>query len=333
MINFTRALELAWQRVEIILFRPLDANKWFILGLNAFLALLAEGGVVINNPISTQGQTRSYTYHSLPAALHAFKQLISWLTSFALSPWVALYVALAFIYLIVWLALNWVGSRAQFMFLDNIVRNRPAISWPWHRYARQGNIWFLFHLGLVLFSVVFFAGTIGAFLVLNWSWINQERSPQGSELAMVIGLLLGISVLWILYAAVVFLVQSLVLPLYFKQTMGLGAALLAVGRLIVTRPLSIVVYLLISFALTVAGTILSMVAFCLICCLICWLAIIPFVGSMMLSFVLCQLILPVLIYYRCFQLDCLAQFGPEYDVWTVDVPAIASAVTPPPPLG
>jgi hypothetical protein len=48
-------------------------------------------------------------------------------------------------------------------------------------------------------------------------------------------------------------------------------------------------------------------------------------------------LLPVLIFVRCFTLDCLAQFGPEYDVWTVDVPPAGTAYmppfSPPPPPG
>jgi hypothetical protein len=53
---------------------------------------------------------------------------------------------------------------------------------------------------------------------------------------------------------------------------------------------------------------------------------IPYVGTVLL--------LPVVVYVRCFTLDCLSQFGPEYDVWTVDAPVINTApLSPPPPPG
>jgi hypothetical protein len=338
MINFTRAFESAWERTQIILFRPFDSGKWFVIGFNAFLALFAEGGVAINNTLPFQGQNQSYafTYHSFPAALHAAKQLISWAASFATSPWLALYVALGLAYLVVWVALNWVGCRAEFLFLDNIVRNRAAISWPWHRYARQGNGWFIFHLGVLLVSCLFFLAAAGAFLALNWPWINGERDPSGGEAAVLALFLLVLFGLWIVYATAMFLIRSFALPLYFKQSMGLGAALLAVARLTATHPLGILCYVLISGLLAIAGGILSFSIFCVVCCVICWLACIPFVGSMLLSLILCQLVLPVLIFFRCFQLDCLAQFGPDYDVWTVDVPppgpgAVPPFIPPPPP--
>lgn len=333
MIDFTRAFDSAWERMHVILFRPVDPAKWFVIGFNAFLALLAEGGVAINNPFPIQGQSSTYKYQSLPAFLHAFKQFISWAGSFSLSPWLALYLGIAIVYVGIWLALNWVGCRGQFIFLDNIVRNRAAISSPWRRYAHQGNIWFLFHIGLILISSLFFLCAAGAFLALNWSWINAERDPDGNEAVILSCLLLVFFVLWIIYAAVMFLIRSFVIPLYFKQSMGLGAALQAVAQLTVTRPVSIGIYVLISFVLAFAGGILTLLIFCVACCVICWLACIPFIGSMLLSLILCQLILPVLIFFRCFQLDCLAQFGPEYDVWIVDVPPAGLTPNPPLPLG
>src|SRR5476651_1022041 len=118
MIDFTRAFVSAWERMQVILFRPFDPAKWFVIGFNAFLALLAEGGVAINNPFPWNSKNQGYhfPYQSLPALLHSFRQLISWATSFSVSPWLALYVAVGLVGLVVWLALNWVGCRGQFMF-------------------------------------------------------------------------------------------------------------------------------------------------------------------------------------------------------------------------
>jgi hypothetical protein len=222
------------------------------------------------------------------------------------------------------------------MLLDNIVRNRAAIESPWNRYAHQGNIWFLFHLGLILLSTFFFVFAAGAFLVLNWSWINAERDPTGNEVAVLLGLLLIFFALGIVYTAVMFLIRSFVIPLYFKQSMELGAALLAVARLTVSHPISILAYLLVSFVLAFAAGFMAITIFCLVCCVVCWFACIPLIGSMLMSLILCQLILPIVIFLRCFQLDCLAQFGPEYDVWIVDVPpadGMVPTLTPPPQPG
>ena len=37
MINFTQAFDLAWERMLVILFRPFDLGKWFVIGFSAFL--------------------------------------------------------------------------------------------------------------------------------------------------------------------------------------------------------------------------------------------------------------------------------------------------------
>ncbi len=319
MINFTQAFDSAWERMMIILFRPPDAAKWFVIGFNAFLAMLAEGGVVINNSFPIRNQSYTYHYQSLPEFLHEVKQLSSEAATFLSSSWTLLYAGLAILYLCVWLVLNWVGCRGQFILLDNIVRNRAAIAWPWSRYARQGNIWFGFHLGLILFSFFFFTLAFGSFLLLNWAWINAERDPTENEgLYLVMWSLVFVALL-IIYKAISFLIRSFVLPLYFKQTMGLGKALMMIARLTVSHPISIILYVLISFILGIAAAVLTILIFCAGCCVLIWATCLPCLGSMLLMVVLCQLILPILIFCRCFQLDCLAQFGPEYNVWTVDV--------------
>jgi hypothetical protein len=329
MIDFTRAFDSAWERTHVVLFRPLDPAKWFIIGFNSFLALLAENGVSFNynSSYSFNGQSQAFspTYHSLPALLHGLKQAVAEAGTLNTSAWLALYLALAVIYVIAWLTLSWVGARGEFMLLDNIVRNRAAISWPWRHYARQGNTWFLFNLGLVLVSLVLLAGSGAGFLGLNWTWINGERDPAGTEIGALIGGLLVFAALWIVYSAVVFVLRSFVIPIYFKGTLSFGASLQAVGRLIAADPLSVLVYVLLSLCLTLACALLIALLLLVVCCLICWLACIPLVGTMLLSFIVCQMSLPILIFYRCFQLDCLAQFGPQSDVWTVDVPPAASS--------
>ncbi len=325
MIDFGRALQTAWERMCVILFAPFDIGKWGLLGFNAFLALLAEGGVSINNPIpSSNNQKTSFEYSSTTQALHAFKQFTTWASDLPNNPELKILLCLGATYVVVWLVLTWVGCRGQFVFLDNIVRNRAALAEPWQRYGREGNIWFAFHLGLVLLWSLCAAAAAGVFLFLNWGWIRSERNPGGAEIATLIVTTLVFFVLGIIGIAIHFLIRSMVQPLYFKQTMGLGAALLAVMSLVVTRPISIFVYLVLDFALTILSGFIAcfilVFAFCATLSIVCWVSCFPFIGSMMLSMVLCQLILPLLVFQRYFQLGVLEQFGPAYDVFSVDLP-------------
>jgi hypothetical protein len=326
VIDFGRAIQSAWERMLVILFEPFDIGKWGLLGFNAFLALLAEGGVAINNPIpgSNNNEKTSFEFNSTEQALRAFKQFTTWVSDLPNNPWLKIMICAALAYVVIWLVLNWVGCRAQFVFLDNIVRNRAALAAPWQRYGHQGNVWFLFHLGLVALTALFFATAAGVFLFLNWTWISAARDPAGTE-AIVAGLaLLVFGVLGLIGTAITFLIRSLVLPLYFKQTMSLGTALLAVMSLVFTRPLSLFVYLLLSFVLAILSGFITccvfMAAFCVTLSIVCWVSCFPFIGGMLMSMVLCQLILPLLVFQRCFQLGVLEQFGPQYEVFRVDVP-------------
>ena len=53
MINYTRAFDSAWERMMVILFRPFDLGKWFVIGFSAFLAGLVAGGNGFNTSFNT----------------------------------------------------------------------------------------------------------------------------------------------------------------------------------------------------------------------------------------------------------------------------------------
>jgi hypothetical protein len=325
MIDIFRAFHLAWQRMTVILFQPLDGGKWFILGFNAFLVMMAEGDIQFNQPISFTAQKQPpWMGQSLPAVIHGSKEWLESLRALAEGPSILWYAFIAIAYLIGWLVLSWVGSRGQFLFLDNIVRNRAAIAEPWHRYAREGNLWFLFNLLLSFFTTILMVLSVGLFLLVSWAWISQERSPQGAELAALAFFMCAFALFWIVAGSVLFILRSFAIPLLFKQTYGLGSALGAVIHLIFSQPLGVLVFLLASVALGFAGALITFMIGCLICCFIFWLGFIPIIGSLLMTAVLAQLLLPLLVFYRCFQIDCLSQFGPAYDIWSVDVPPAAT---------
>ena len=94
------------------------------------------------------------------------------------------------------------------MLLDNIVRNRAAILSPWQRYARQGNVYFGFHLAFMFVTSLSFLALAAGFLMINWPWINAERVPMGVEVIRLAIYLLVVLVLWLLATPVLYLVRS-----------------------------------------------------------------------------------------------------------------------------
>lgn len=311
MIDFTRAFDSAWERTLVILFRPFNLGKWCAIGLSAFLAGLLDGGNGVNgssfnnNDFTNLNKIGNGQTH---LTLQQFNSNISSAFS-GLQLGIVIFIVLvifAFVFALI-ILLYWLGARGQFMFLDNVVRNRGAIAWPWRHYARQGNSLFLFYLLLfaVTMAVLLFLGGIA--LIVGIPLYLQHRWPQGGEIAVFV--LLGLLYLGfcLVFGFVVFIFKEFGVPLMFRNGLMARAAFIESLGLIKNHPGSIVIFVLLRIAIWIGVAILSII----VCCMTCCLAAIPYVGTVFL--------LPVLVYVRCFSLDCLAQFGPQYDAWTVDV--------------
>ena len=309
----------------VILFRPFDLGKWFTIGFSAFLAAMITGGNGFSfNPSSNNsiGQNHfSSTYSSNINHIHS--QITTALTALVSGMTIVLGLFIFAIVLAFMALFYWLGSRGQFMFLDNVVRNRAALAWPWTAYTRQANslLGFVWLYILVVFAAVlcFTIPAIFALLPL----IRAHRWPEGMEIPFFV-------VFGLLYCAVLFSISiayflfcELGIPIMFRNGLLAGAAFAEVGKLVRLHPGSIAIFILLRIALFIALAVVTTLT-CCCCCFGAW----PYIGTL--------IILPVLVYIKCFTLDFLAQFGPEYDVWTVDVPAPAAPIIDPnplPPLG
>jgi len=326
MINFTRAFDSAWERMMIILFRPFDFGKWFVIGFSAFLAGFLEGGNGasggnfnnlgnLNQPSSHS--TSSVTTPNLNDELHKFNTSISHAFT-GLQAGVIVVIALVVVVLVLLLTVLflWLGTRGQFLFLDNIVRNRGAIAWPWQQYSRQANSLFWLDLLFMVISIVIVIPLIVIAVVMAIPLFQQNRWPAGGEIAGFIVLFLLYLAFMIVFTFVLFIFRSFGIPLMFRNGLMARPAFIQSMGLIRLHPGSILLFTLLRFALSIGVWVVSVVA-----CCACCIGVIPYIGTVA--------ILPALIYVRCFTLDCLAQFGPEYDVWTVDVAPGSLLSTPP----
>jgi hypothetical protein len=203
------------------------------------------------------------------------------------------------------------------MFLDNIVRNRGAISWPWQYYARQANSLFGFYLLFLVISFAIFLPIIIVAVVMCIPLFMQHRWPGGGEITGFVGLGLIYLALAVVVGFILFIFREFGIPLMFRQGLLARPAFWESMNLIRQHTGSVVVFVLLRIAIFIGVAILSLI----ICCATCCIGALPYIGTVIL--------LPVLVYVRCFTLDCLAQFGPEYDVWTVDVPPTGPGGIPP----
>jgi len=322
MIDFTRAFDSAWERMHVILFRPFDFGKWCAIGLSAFLAGFLQGGNGFNSSFNTNnfnnnsfnkysgGQTPKFDLHQFNSNLtHAISSM-----QVGLIVLVSLVIiALVFGFI---LLLYWLGARGQFMFLDNIVRNRGAISWPWQYYARQANSLFGFYLLFLVISFAIFLPILIVAVVMCIPLFTQHRWPGAGEITGFVVLGLGYLALAVVVSFILFVFREFGIPLMFRKGLLARPAFWESMNLIRQHAGSVVVFVLLRIAIFIGVAILSLI----ICCATCCIGALPYIGTVIL--------LPVLVYVRCFTLDCLAQFGPEYDVWTVDVPPF---IPQPPP--
>jgi hypothetical protein len=330
MINFTRAFDSAWERMTIILFRPFDLGKWFLIGLSAFLAGLMGGGNGANfrynqnfNTNWNQSQGQSPNFQVELQHLHA--RIMNFFSAFQLGVIILIIMAIVAIVLVLSLVFLWLGARGQFLLLDNIVRNRASISIPWVNYARPANSLFLFYLVVMFISLVIFVPILIIGVVMAIPLFRQDRWPVGGEIAGFVALGLTYLALALVLNVVLFLFREFGVPLMFRNGLMAFPAFKETVAVVARNPGNVSLFILLRIALAVAVWVISVVA-----CCFCCIGIIPYIGTVA--------ILPALIYVRCFTLDCLAQFGPQYDVWTVDVapPPVsttASPFSPRPPLG
>jgi hypothetical protein len=323
MIDFTRAFDSAWERMMVILFRPFDFGKWCAIGLSAFLAGFLQGGNGFNSSFNTNnfnnnsfnkfgmGESPKIDFHQFNANIaHAITGM-----QVGLIVLISLVIFVFFFAFI--LLLYWLGARGQFMFLDNIVRNRGAISWPWQFYARQANSLFGFYLLFMVISFAIFLPILAVAIVMCIPLFQHQRWPEGGEIAGFAALGLVYLVLAVAMIFVLFVFREFGIPLMFRNGLMARPAFWASMNLIRQHTGSVVVFVLLRIAIFIGVAILSLI----ICCVTCCIGALPYIGTVIL--------LPVLIYVKCFTLDCLAQFGPEYDVWTVDVPPTAPGLLPP----
>jgi hypothetical protein len=274
MIDVISPINIAYERTQRILF-PINPERWVTIAFGAFLMLPLFGGVNFSG--------NSHNQSNEPASLFVLI-VIS---------------IIAFIALVFSIFLMWLNAYGQFVFLDNLFREKPSISEPWVKYSPQANLLFLFNLG------------VGAALLFCFI------------LAMVPVVIIAaiLPSAFILYAFYGFILFVAALPFYaiwisfylfgpaimYKQGIPPWAAFRITTGFVIKDPLGILLYILAMFGMLIIYCMaLIICVICTLCTLGC-LLMIPFVGHL--------IVLPVTVFFRCYSLEILAPFGAEYDLW------------------
>jgi hypothetical protein len=213
------------------------------------------------------------------------------------------------VWLAIWLLIAWLRGRGQFMFLDGVAHNRATIGWSWHEYAREGNALFGFFFGFgaaITLAVVLILVVAAA---IAWPDLRAGQFGGRAITAVILGPLS--LVLLAVFAGVVSLfLHDFVVPIMFLRRNGLAAAWREfTGQLLPGRLPMFVLYILFRIVIAIVLGALTIGLTCATCCI----ALIPYVGTVIL--------LPLSVFSRSYSLFFLEQFGPDWQV-------IARAVKP-----
>ena len=280
----------ALARTRTILFRPFDIGKWLTLGFTAWLAVLGQSG------------------GSLNLDLLAGEKNEGPIREFVRSHWAmiaSLAVILIAILLIVLVAVVWIQSRGTFMFLDNVVGNRDRVSVPWHRYRAEANSFFRWSLAyagislivLAIFTLVPLVAIIS--LVVHGAGV-LAAIPVVAYFMMILLLVIVSLYIWIWFTDFASL-------LMYKDGIHASQAWPHVVHLFRQYPGAFILYGMMKVVLAIGLMFAALIFGLMTCCCGFALMIIPYVGTV--------LFLPYYVFMRCYAIEFLRQFGPEYDVY------------------
>jgi hypothetical protein len=321
MIEFWAPLGRAWGRTKVLLFRPFDPRRWVVIAFCAWVAYLLDG--FSGHPRGGGhwspggGDDGDMDVEGLLGALTAAWAGIVAAWEWVLGNWGATLVVFLGIPLVIAaiLALVWVTSRFKFVYLDNVVRQTALVVEPWRRLGALGDSLFLFRVGFGLAVMV--AGAVLVALLVMLGILAFGQSTRGLSIAglLVAGMVFAVYAVGVVYAYL--FLNSFVVPIMYRHNLAAMAAWRAFLPWVGADPVNFLLYGLFVLLLFIAAGLAIGAVGLLTCCIAFVLLAIPYVGTLLL--------LPLLVAYRYFSVEFLAQFGPAFDVF-----APASAVTAPP---
>jgi len=298
----------AFERVKLILFKPFDIGKWFVIGFCAWLAYLGSGGGGGGGPNFNFPGRQQRHGPQIQEALHHAKEVtldnLYWILPVAIIAVVVM--------IIIGLVITWLSSRGHFMFLHCVALNKAEVKVPWRKFKNQANSLFLFRVVVGLISFALFAliaGTIAFVAVL--CFVSRARPA-----ALGIILVIFLAILVMIPAAIVFALikkftLDFVVPIMFLRQGTCMAAWRQFWKLLTGNKGRFILYILFQIVIAIAVGTIIMAGVCVTCCCLGCILAIPYIGTVLL--------LPVLVFKRSYTLLYLRQYGPSFDVFSPEL--------------
>ena len=301
----------ALEKVKMILFKPFDLRKWFVIGFCAWLAFLGsgDGGGGRGPGPNFNFQGRKHEAHqAFDEAKGFILDNLHWII-----PVAVLVVAGG---IILWLVITWLSSRGRFMFLHCVAENKAEVKVPWTKFRQNANSLFLFRivLGLIGFAA------IGLPLLLAGGLIAIMAAGNIPGVAAVLGFVI-IGLIIFAISIIFFLVgkftMDFIVPIMFLRTASCVAGWREFLRVLSSNKGRFFLYILFQIVIGIAIGAIIMTGMCITCCCAACILAIPYIGTI--------LMLPLLVFKRAYSLLYLCQFGPEFDVFRPETETIQPA--------
>ncbi len=302
-VGYMEPLQYSWRWAKEELFHPFDLGKWLVLGFSAWLAYLFQGGGYNKRGVVGLDKGVGDLKDVTQAAGGAFRSVLDRFFAHPVAGTLILLGVLVAVALL--LGLLWISSRAKFVFLDNVVRNRAEIVEPWKRLGELGDSLFLWRLGFGVASVLIAAVLTGAFVggaVLfaagdRLSFVGIVLASVGVVLILATALILACVALW---------TENFVVPMMYRFHLGVLEAWRFFLPWLRTYPVQFILFVLWVFVLGIGVVLTIVIAGLMTCCLRLILVALPYVGTVIL--------LPVWVTYRMLGPAFLSQFDPSFSL-------------------
>jgi hypothetical protein len=293
----------AIERAKLMLFRPFDIGKWFVVGFCAWLAYLGQGGGGGggSNFNFRGGHRLREVEHELNAAKEFVVANLFWLAPLA--------ITISLVILCIWLLFTWLSSRGHFMLLHCVAENKAEIKVPWGKFRRQANSLFAFRVVMCLISLAVIGVPILVGILALLPMI-LAGGPAGLLLWIVM-LVFAVIIAVVVLAIVNKFTMDFVVPIMFLRTTSCMAAWREFLRLLSENKVRFVLYILFQIVIAIVIGTVIVATICCTCCCACCILTIPYIGTVLL--------LPIIIFDRSYSLYYLRQFGPEFDVFSTSV--------------
>ena len=289
----------AIEHVRLMLFKPFDLSKWLIIGFCAWLAQLGQGGGGGGG-----GNGWKEYGHGGPIMDTIKSSVIAHLAVIILVGAIVIPIII-----IIAVALCWLRSRGQFMFVHCVAGNKAEVAVPWNKFARHGNSLFLFRIVLGFIGFLVIGIPVAASIFAGFVMCATGFNP-----AAIIGLT-GAIFVTVVVAVLVGLIAKFttdfVVPIMSLHTESSVAGWKQCLSLISSNKAQMLLYILfqIVICLVIAFIVLAICLIGCCCCCASILLLIPYIGTVIL--------LPLIAFKRAYSLFYLRQFGAQFDVFSV----------------